>query len=134
MERKSLQHDHDYLAPDGSEVRLLVSGTGGGMAHFRLAPGELSEAKAHRTVEELWYFVGGRGEMCVGDETTLVHAGVSLRIPPLTRFQFLSLGPEPLEAVGITMPPWPGPDEAQPADAYWQRNETGAIEAPDTGA
>ena len=33
------------------------------MAHFELPPGETSTAVAHRTVEEVWFFLGGRGEM-----------------------------------------------------------------------
>ena len=36
---------------------------GGGMAHFELVPGETSRAVAHRTIEEIWFFLGGRGEM-----------------------------------------------------------------------
>jgi mannose-6-phosphate isomerase-like protein (cupin superfamily) len=33
------------------------------MAHFELGPGEESNAVAHRTIEELWLVVRGRGEM-----------------------------------------------------------------------
>jgi len=119
VERKVLPDEADDIAPDGSEVRPLARGSKGGMAHFRLARGETSIAKRHRSVEELWYFTGGRGEMCIGDEVTEVGAGVSLRIPPATRFQFRSRGPDPLEAVAVTMPPWPGPDEALDAEPYW---------------
>jgi mannose-6-phosphate isomerase-like protein (cupin superfamily) len=114
-----LPADPDYLAPDGSEVRLLVAGSNGGIAHFRLMPGDTSAPKQHRSVEELWYFVAGLGEMCVGDDVTVVCPGVAVRIPPQTRFQFRSSGSEALEAVAVTMPPWPGPDEASDADTYW---------------
>ena len=81
-------------------------------------------AVRHRTVEELWYFVGGRGEMwrrdAGGHESVVaVEAGVSLDIPLGTTFQFRSSGEEPLAAVGTTMPPWPGDDEAVPADGPW---------------
>lgn len=119
MERALLPGTADDLAPDGSEVRLLVEGTGGGMAHFRLMPGETSVAKQHRSVEELWCFVGGLGEMCIGTDVTVVAAGVAVRIPPRTRFQFRSHGTDALEAVAVTMPPWPGADEAIDADPYW---------------
>lgn len=44
----------------------------------------------------------GRGERVA------VRAGVSVRIPPRTDFQFRSGTSEPLVAVGVSMPPWPG--------------------------
>ncbi len=47
----------DVVAPDGSEVRLLARGRLGSMAHFTLAPGAVARAVAHRSVEEVWYFV-----------------------------------------------------------------------------
>jgi len=60
---KRLPSKLDFRAPDGSNVRLLVSGRNGSMAHFELPPGQTSRAVAHRTVEEIWYFLAGRGEM-----------------------------------------------------------------------
>ena len=53
------------------------------------------------------------------DEVVEVVAGVSIAIPVGTRFQFRSDGMEPLEAVGVTMPPWPGPDEAYAVEGHW---------------
>jgi len=44
----------DAIAPDGSEVRLLGSLARGSMAAFRLMPGAVARAVAHRTVEEIW--------------------------------------------------------------------------------
>lgn len=119
MEHRELGERFDVLAPDGSEVRLLVAGEAGSMAHFRLDGSEVSRPKQHRRVEELWFFLAGRGEMCVGDDVIEVRRGVSLRIPPHTRFQFRCLGREALEAVAVTMPPWPGPEEALDAPSFW---------------
>jgi mannose-6-phosphate isomerase-like protein (cupin superfamily) len=114
----------DAVAPDGSDVRLLPGLAGGGMAHFELAAGRTSSAVAHRTVEEIWFFVGGLGEMWrrQGDreETVTVAPGVAVSIPVGTRFQFRALGTAPLAAVAVTMPPWPGPDEAYPVDGPWE--------------
>lgn len=114
----------DVLAPDGSEVRVLLGLRGGGMAHFRLAPGETSRAVMHRTVEEIWFVLSGRGEMWrahgEGEEIVAVEAETCLTIPLGTRFQFRSFGPEPLAAVAVTMPPWPGEDEAVLVDGRWQ--------------
>ena len=124
FDTKHLPVQRDDVAPDGSDVRLLLGVKGGGMAHFELAPGRTSKAVAHRTVEEIWFFVGGRGEMwrraADGSETVdAVEAGVSLDIPLGTSFQFRALGDEPLRAVGVTMPPWPGDDEAEPVPGRW---------------
>ena len=122
-ETKRLPARPDVAAPDGSDVRILLGLAGGTMAHFELAPGETSIAVVHRTVEEIWFFVGGRGEMWRAqderEEVVEVEPGVALTIPVGTRFQFRALGSEPLAAVGVTMPPWPGPDEAVTVDGRW---------------
>ncbi len=52
---------YDVLAPDASEIRLLVSVRGGSAAHCTLPAGRTSLAVRHRTVEEVWYFLRGRG-------------------------------------------------------------------------
>ena len=108
---KPLPAQRDVEAPDGSDVRILLKLDGGSMAHFELAPGRTSKAVVHRTVEEIWYVVSGRGQMWRqrDDEATVVdlRPGVCLTIPLGTRFQFRAHGQEPLAAVAITMPPWP---------------------------
>ncbi len=113
----------DALAPDGSEVRLLAATERGSMAHFRLPPGATSRAVRHRSVEELWFFTGGKGLMWrrLGEEegTVAVTAGVSISIPAGTAFQFRAAGDSPLDAVAVTMPPWPGAAEAGPAEGIW---------------
>jgi mannose-6-phosphate isomerase-like protein (cupin superfamily) len=110
------------IAPDGSDVRVLLGVGAGGMAHFELAPGRVSTAVRHRTVEEIWYIVGGRGEMwrSQGERSEIVELapGICLTIPLGTSFQLRSFGSEPLAAIGATMPPWPGDDEAIPVDGY----------------
>jgi mannose-6-phosphate isomerase-like protein (cupin superfamily) len=122
-ETKRLPARPDAVAPDGSDVRILPGLGGGTMAHFELAPGETSIAVVHRTVEEIWFFVGGRGEMWRAhderEEVVEVEPGIALTIPVGTRFQFRALGSAPLAAVGVTMPPWPGPDEAVTVDGRW---------------
>ncbi len=114
----------DAIAPDGSEVRVLLALKGGGMAHFELPPGETSTAVTHRTVEEIWLFLSGRGEMwrrqADREEIVPVEAGICLTIPLGTHFQFRSLGTEALAAVGVTMPPWSGEDEAIPVHGKWK--------------
>lgn len=123
MQTKKLSQTYDALAPDGSEVRILATGNNGSMAHFSLPPGAVSKAVAHRKVEELWFFTGGRGRIWrkLGDtqETVEARPGLSICIPVGAHFQFRCDGEEPLEAVGVTMPPWPGMEEAYEVDGVW---------------
>lgn len=113
----------DAVAPDGSEVRLLLALGGGSVAHFELAPGRTSVAVAHRTIDEIWFFLQGAGEMWRRldgrEDVVAVDAGMCLTIPVGTHFQFRSFGTEPLAAVGVTMPPWPGPGEAYFVEGHW---------------
>ncbi len=121
--KKSLPVVPDLMAPDGSAVRILLAMRGGSMAHFELTAGKTSLAVVHRTVEEIWYVLSGRGEMwrAEGDreETAILEAGICLTIPVGTRFQFRASATEGLCAVAITMPPWPGPEEAQYVAGPW---------------
>lgn len=120
---KQLPEDYDVLAPDGSEVRILTTTQRGSMAHFRLNPGEVSKAVAHRTVEEVWYILAGQGRMwrklAGQEEVTQLRPGTSLTIPVGTAFQFSCDGNVALEAVAVTMPPWPGPLEAYEVQGKW---------------
>ena len=89
------------------------------MAHFRLAPGEVAIGMVHRTVDEIWLVIGGRGriwrcpagrpELAVEDELV---PEVSVPIPVGTHFQFRAAEDSRLDIIGVTVPPWPGEDEA----------------------
>lgn len=120
---KLLPMARDAVAPDGSDVRLLLGLDGGGMAHFELGPNLVSKAVTHRTVEEIWFFLSGRGEMwrLQNGQSAIVdlYPGVCLTIPRSTHFQFRSFGHEPLAAIGVTMPPWPGEAEAVFVTGKW---------------
>lgn len=120
---RALSEDYDVLAPDGSEVRILASSVRGSMAHFTLPPGQVSQPVAHHTVEEIWFIISGEGQMWrktddIEDVVSLV-AGLSLTIPVGTHFQFRNTGTDPLQAIGVTMPPWPGMDEAYAVTGKW---------------
>ena len=111
------------VAPDGSAVRPLLGLSGGTVAEFELAPGQVSTAVTHRTVEEIWYILRGRGEIWrrqgTRDEVASLKPGVCLTIPLGTHFQFRALGEGALTVLAITMPPWPGADEASAAAGPW---------------
>ncbi len=122
---RRLPAEPDTLAPDGSEVRVLPALGGGSAAHFRLAPGAVSRAGCHRTVEEIWYILSWRGEMWHRDgdreEVVALKPDTCLTIPLGTSFQFRTTGDRPLSAFAVTIPPWPAgsDDEWVEVAPYW---------------
>jgi mannose-6-phosphate isomerase-like protein (cupin superfamily) len=120
----ALPVEHDSIAPDGSEVRLLAAADAVSLAHFRLAPGRTSRAVRHRSVTEAWYVIGGEGEFwrsdAAGDSVILLAPGVSFTIDPGMSFQFRSSGSGDLEVVGATAPRWPSDEEAELVDGEWE--------------
>ena len=121
FESNHVSQDYDVLAPDGSEIRYLHSLPGASVVHCSLPVGLVSIPVTHRTVEEVWYFLSGVGQVWrkqgESEQVLDVSAGVSLTIPLGTQFQFRNTGDVPLEFVIVTTPPWPGEDEAVVLDA-----------------
>lgn len=120
-----LPTEYSHIAPDGSEIRLLPTMIGGGLAHCKLPVDGVSEAVYHQTVEEIWYFIEGKGQIWRKqdelEEITDVYPGLSLTIPIATRFQFRNTGDIPLQFIIATMPPWTGPSEAvKAAEGKWK--------------
>ena len=124
FQTKPLPPTRDAVGPDGSDVRILLQVRGAGLAHFKLAARHTSVAIRHRSVEEIWYFLSGRGEMWRKsgeyEEVVAVSSGVCITIPLGTAFQFRATGEEPLVAIGATIPPWPGSGEAVIASGPWE--------------
>lgn len=119
-----LRNESAELAPDGSQVRALLTLPSGSMSHFELAAGRVARAVAHRTVDEIWFVVAGRGEMWrrqgEREETVPLEPGTCLTIPLGTEFQFRASATEPVSVIGVTMPPWPGDGEAIPVTGPWR--------------
>jgi mannose-6-phosphate isomerase-like protein (cupin superfamily) len=118
-----LPTERDAIAPDGSQVRLLVRLPGGSMAHFELGPGRSPVRRSTEPSARAWYIAQGLGRMWRRQDGTEreidLRAGTALTIPVGTAFQFRNTGREPLAAVGVTMPPWPGEDEAMEVAGPW---------------
>lgn len=115
--------DPTVVAPDGSDVRVLLGLSAGGMAHFELAAGKAARAVTHRTVEEIWFVVAGRGEIWrkqgEREEIVTLEPGVCLTIPLGVQFQFRAAANEGVSIIAITMPPWPGEGEALFVSGPW---------------
>ena len=126
FEVKQLPVERTDVAPDGSDVRVLLQLERGGLGHFELGAGKTSVAMAHRTVQEIWYVIRGQGEMWrqLGGVHAIVplETGTCVSIPVGTRFQFRSTDQGPLSIVGVTMPPWPGEGEAFEVPGQWESN------------
>ena len=120
---RALAAEPDAAAPDGTAVRLLVQLAGGSMAHFELPAGAVSHAVTHRTVEELWYVVAGHGLLWrragTSESVEPLAPGVAVTIPLGASFQFRAGDDRPLAFVAVTMPPWPGMDEAVAVEGPW---------------
>jgi mannose-6-phosphate isomerase-like protein (cupin superfamily) len=118
-----LAERYDYLAPDGSEIRLLPTYDNGGLAHCRLAAGRTSRAVRHRTVQEVRYVLAGKGQVWrardADEEVVDVETDTGLTIPTGVSFQFRAGSSSPLEILIGTFPRWPGQDEAEPVGGYW---------------
>ena len=118
----------DVYAPDGSEIRLLADAGNGAskssMVEVALPAGQVSRPVYHRTVEETWYILEGRGQVwrcpqgrdAASVSPVDVSPGDALVIPTGWRFQFAA-GPDgALRFLCHTTPPWPGEDEAVAAE------------------
>jgi mannose-6-phosphate isomerase-like protein (cupin superfamily) len=118
----------DAVAPDGSDVRVLLQLGHGSMAHFELAAGQVSRPVAHHCVEEIWYVLHGHGQMwrrqAQREETVELRPGTCVSIPAGTHFQFRAHSGGPLAALGVTMPPWPGEGEAYEVSGSWLPSTT----------
>lgn len=118
----------DATAPDGSEIRLLADGrnaaTKSSMVEVTLPAGQVSRPVYHRTVEEIWYILEGEGQVwrCPPDAGPAsvppqhVSPGDALVIPTGWRFQFAAAPDANLRFLCHTTPPWPGEEEAVPAE------------------
>lgn len=116
--------DGVIMAPDGSDVRVLLTEEQGArrcsIVEVTLEAGAISRPVRHRTVEEAWYVISGRGEVwrCppgkLAEEVTpvAVEAGDALTIPTGWAFQFRAGPDAAFRFLCVTMPPWPGMDEA----------------------
>ncbi len=103
-------------------MRLLCGLSRGGLAVFSLAPlcrresGDASHGRRNLVFHRRsWTLLAQLGGV---EEITEIGPGVSISLPTGTRFQYRCDGDEPLVAVAVTMPPWPGADEAYPVGRH----------------
>lgn len=110
-------------SPAGAEIRLLIDGEIGTMIHSTVPPGQVNRATVHATVSEIWHVLSGEGQIWrrdgTGEETTVLRRGVTIDIPVGTAFQYRCTGAAPLEFVCVSVPCWPGDEEATIIKGPW---------------
>jgi mannose-6-phosphate isomerase-like protein (cupin superfamily) len=111
----------DAVAPDGSAIYYRVlDATSASLVEAVLAPGQVSRPIHHRTVEEIWYFLAGIGQLWMRSpdgatvKTQRIAPGATVTIRAGWDFQFSADAGGALRFLCFTSPPWPGEDEAVP--------------------
>jgi mannose-6-phosphate isomerase-like protein (cupin superfamily) len=124
FETRTLPKNPDTLAPDGAKVRLLGALEGGSFAHFELPASAISLAVKHCSVEEIWFVLEGRGRIwrrgATQESIDDIAGGDCLTVPLGVEFQYRASNETPLTFVAVTMPPWPGAQEAVFVEGPWQ--------------
>ena len=90
-----------FTTKDGSTIRELMAYRNSDCERMSLAEASLdvgckTECHLHREVEEIYYFLSGRGRILVGDRYFEVESGVSILHRPGVRHQTWNTGDVPL--------------------------------------
>ena len=111
-------------SPAGADIRFVMDGRTGNMIHSTVPAGQVNRATVHATVDEFWHVLDGEGQIWRADQTeervTALSPGVSIDIPCGTRFQYRAGSGRPLVFLCISMPPWPGDQEATHVTGPWK--------------
>jgi mannose-6-phosphate isomerase-like protein (cupin superfamily) len=125
MNTTRLSGKPDAMSPAGAEICFLMDGEGGNMIHSSVPPRQINKATVHKTVSEFLYILKGEGEIWrdnweESSVTTLVPK-TTIDIPVGTSFQYRNIGDSGLKFICISMPPWPGDEEATYIEGVWEQ-------------
>jgi len=124
MKTKTLAEIADARSPAGAHIQFLMENGHGNMIHSTVPPGQINRATVHATVSEFWFVLEGRGEIWRrggdGECVTSLVAGAAIDIPVGTAFQYRNTSETDLKFICISMPPWPGDEEATHLRGVWQ--------------
>lgn len=119
----------DAKSPAGADIRHIMDGEMGNMIHSTVPPGQVNRGCRLKTVNEFWHVLEGQGRIWRSrdgvEDTVVLEAGVSIDIPVGTAFQYRCDGDAPLKFICISMPPWPGDDEAELLEGPWMPSVPG---------
>jgi mannose-6-phosphate isomerase-like protein (cupin superfamily) len=124
MQTRAFPSTPDARSPAGAEIRYLIESETGNMIHSTVPPGQVNRATVHATVNEFWHVLSGEGQLwrrdSTGEETTVLKRGTTIDIPAGTAFQYRCTGDVPLQFLCISMPRWPGDEEASVVEGPWK--------------
>ena len=98
-----------FITKDGSTIRELMAYRNSdcertSLAEATIPPGGKTECHLHPEVEEIYYFLEGRGRLLAGDEYMDVGPGVSVLHRPGVRHQTWNTGDVPLVFICVCAP------------------------------
>lgn len=95
----------ELLHPDKENLQFRYS-----LAHAVVKPGQISEPHRLRT-SEVYYILEGDGVMFIDGETSEVHSGYAVYIPPMSKQYIQNTGKNDLKFLCIVDPAWRTEDE-----------------------
>ena len=106
MDVRSRDRAEPFTTKDGSTIRELMPAGNQSLAEATLAPGQQTERHYHAESEELYYLLGGEGEMEVDGERSAVAPGDAILIPPGAWHQITATGSSELRFLCCCAPPY----------------------------
>lgn len=124
MKTTRLPEKADDKSPAGAAIRYMMDGATGNMIHSTVPPRQINRATVHASVSEFWYVLEGQGEIWRDDgresSVTSLTAGTAIDIPVGTAFQYRNISDSDLKFICVSMPRWPGDQEATFIEGIWQ--------------
>lgn len=105
METVNLKHVEGRTYPARRKTKNIVGGSSPlqgsnfSMGFVSLEPEGGQVPWHNHDQEEIYFILDGRGEMCVGDEMTVITTGEAVYIPPGRYHQLTNVGAEPLTMI-----------------------------------
>jgi len=98
-----------YTTKDGAIIRELMhpevhGNSNQSLAEATITPGTATALHRHNLSEEIYHFIGGKGQMTLGEETFEVAMGDTVCIPPRTLHKLQNNGKEPLKLLCCCAP------------------------------
>ena len=109
--KTSLNDVEPYVTKDGSLIREIIHPSIRKDARMSLAEATVQEGCStvlhlHRTSQEIYHILSGRGMMFLGEEIFAVEPGDSILIMPGTSHRIESTGDQPLRILCCCNPPY----------------------------